>query len=63
MPVSTELSLEYLIPDVTLGPGPRSLLDANGSALVIHAGKDDYMRIRRVRLATDSDAAILHDGK
>jgi Cu-Zn family superoxide dismutase len=40
MPVSTELSLEYLMPDVTLDPGPRSLLDANGSALVIHASKD-----------------------
>lgn len=43
VPVSTELSIEFLLPDVTLDPGPRSLLDANGSALVIHSGKDDYM--------------------
>lgn len=28
---------------VTLAPGPKSLLDADGSALVIHAGSDDYM--------------------
>jgi Cu-Zn family superoxide dismutase len=31
-----------LVPDVTLDPGPRSLLDANGSAIVIHADQDDY---------------------
>jgi Cu-Zn family superoxide dismutase len=43
VPVSTELSVEYLLRDVTLEVGQRSLLDANGSALVIHAGKDDYM--------------------
>ena len=42
VPASTELSVDYLIPNVTLRPGPRSLLDANGSALVIHEGKDDY---------------------
>lgn len=28
---------------VTLSPGPRSLFDADGSALVIHAGADDYV--------------------
>lgn len=27
---------------VTLSPGPKSLLDADGSALVIHAAADDY---------------------
>jgi len=37
-----ELSTEFLLADVTLDPGPRSLLDSNGSALVIHAGQDDY---------------------
>jgi superoxide dismutase, Cu-Zn family len=42
VPASTELSIEYLIPEVTLDPGPRSLLDANGSAIVIHAGQDDH---------------------
>jgi Cu-Zn family superoxide dismutase len=42
VPASTELSIEYLIPDVTIDPGPRSLLDTNGSAVVIHADQDDY---------------------
>jgi len=42
VPSSKELSIEYLVPDVTLDPGPRSLLDANGSAIVIHADQDDY---------------------
>lgn len=43
VPSTLELSLEYLIPDVTLRAGPTSLLDADGSALVIHAGPDDYV--------------------
>jgi Cu-Zn family superoxide dismutase len=30
-------------PRVTLGPGPDSLFDADGSALVIHANDDDQM--------------------
>jgi Cu-Zn family superoxide dismutase len=42
VPASTELSMDILIPNVTLRPGPRTLLHANGSALVIHEGKDDY---------------------
>jgi Cu-Zn family superoxide dismutase len=42
VPSSRELSIEYLIPDVTLDPGPRSLLDTNGSAIVIHADQDDH---------------------
>lgn len=37
-----ELSVELVMADVTLAPGPRSMLDANGSAIVIHAGPDDY---------------------
>ena len=28
---------------VTLTPGPKSLLDADGSALVLHAGQDDQL--------------------
>ena len=32
-----------LLAAVTLGPGERSLFDADGSALVLHAGSDDYM--------------------
>jgi superoxide dismutase, Cu-Zn family len=43
VPTTTQLSVEYLVADVTLDPGPRSLLDANGSTIVIHAGKDDYL--------------------
>jgi len=27
---------------ITLGPGPTSLFDADGSSIVIHAGPDDY---------------------
>jgi len=42
VPASTELSVDYLIPNVTLENGPRSLIDADGSALMMHEGKDDY---------------------
>lgn len=33
--------LEYVTKLVTLGPGPTSLFDGDGSALVIHANPDD----------------------
>ena len=33
---------EYFVDAVTLREGARSLLDADGSAVVIHAGGDDY---------------------
>ncbi|MCJ2177007.1 superoxide dismutase family protein [Novosphingobium album (ex Hu et al. 2023)] len=36
------LKTQVLNTGVTLTPGPKSLLDADGSALVIHAGQDDY---------------------
>jgi Cu-Zn family superoxide dismutase len=42
VPSTTELEVEYLIGNVTLDAGPRSLFDADGSAIVIHAGPDDY---------------------
>ena len=42
VPASKQFSVEHLIADVTLDPGPRSLFDTDGSAIVIHAGKDDY---------------------
>jgi Cu-Zn family superoxide dismutase len=42
VPASTQLTVEHLVSDVTLEPGAQSLLDSNGSAIVIHAGKDDY---------------------
>lgn len=32
---------EYITTQVTLGPGPTSLFDADGTALVLHAGPDD----------------------
>ncbi len=32
---------EYVTKTVTLGPGPTSLFDADGSALVVHANPDD----------------------
>ena len=38
-----KLSLEVLVPNVTLADGPRSLMDADGSALVLHATADDYL--------------------
>ncbi len=34
--------LNYLVPGVTLGSGAGSLFDAGGTAVVIHAGPDDY---------------------
>jgi Cu-Zn family superoxide dismutase len=36
-----DLSFEYIVPRVTLTPGP-SLFDDNGSALVFHSEPDDY---------------------
>lgn len=43
VPASGELSVEVLNAAVTLEKGkPNSLFDADGSAVVIHAGKDDY---------------------
>jgi len=43
IPASGDLNVEVLNTRVTLDKGkPNSLFDADGSALVIHAGKDDY---------------------
>jgi Cu-Zn family superoxide dismutase len=42
VPSTLQLSVEYFLADVTIDPGPRSLIDNNGSSIVIHAGKDDY---------------------
>jgi Cu-Zn family superoxide dismutase len=36
------LRAEILAAEVTLAPGPSSLLDSDGSAVVLHAGPDDY---------------------
>src|ERR1044072_2175104 len=43
VPGDGKLSMEILEPSVTLAAGPRSLLDADGSAIVLHAMADDYM--------------------
>ena len=43
VPADGKLSVELLEPNVTLAAGPRSLLDADGSAIVLHATADDYM--------------------
>jgi superoxide dismutase, Cu-Zn family len=42
-PETGVLELEVLVRDVTLRPGPTSLLDGDGSALVVHAGRDDHL--------------------
>jgi len=42
VPETRRLTFEVLIPRVTLGQGQATLFDANGSALVVHAGADDY---------------------
>lgn len=36
------LRAHVLNPNVTLSDGPASLFDADGSAIVVHAGPDDY---------------------
>jgi Cu-Zn family superoxide dismutase len=43
VPADGRLSIELLEPNVTLAAGARSLLDADGSAIVLHAMADDYM--------------------
>jgi Cu-Zn family superoxide dismutase len=43
VPASTQYSVEYFLPDITLTPGSRTLVDTNGSAIVIHAAQDDYL--------------------
>jgi superoxide dismutase, Cu-Zn family len=43
IPQSGDLVVEVLNPAITLEKGkPNSVFDADGSAIIIHAGKDDY---------------------
>ena len=42
VPADGKLSFEVLAKDVTLAPGPRSIFDADGSAVMLHAMGDDY---------------------
>ena len=41
VPASGAVTVEVLVPGVSLESGPASLLDADGSSLVIHANLDD----------------------
>jgi Cu-Zn family superoxide dismutase len=43
VPGNGQLTVEYLVRDVTLSAGPATLFDGDGSALVVHEGKDDYL--------------------
>lgn len=42
VPAGGKLTFDVLDSSVTLGAGANSVFDADGSALVIHAGPDDY---------------------
>lgn len=42
VPPSGQLQFEFVANGVTLADGDGSLFDADGSALVLHAGPDDY---------------------
>ena len=42
VPSSGALTFDVFDHDVTLKPGANSLMDADGSAIVMHAGADDY---------------------
>lgn len=43
VPQTGAVELSLLLPGLTLDKGRMSLLDSDGSALVVHAGPDDYM--------------------
>ena len=42
VPESGKLTFDVLATNVTVAPGPRTLFDADGSAIVIHGMADDY---------------------
>jgi len=42
VPADGKLSVEVLDSNVTLAAGPKSVFDADGSALMLHATADDY---------------------
>jgi Cu-Zn family superoxide dismutase len=42
VPKSGKLDFETFAPALTLSPGPSSVLDADGTALVLHAKADDH---------------------
>jgi Cu-Zn family superoxide dismutase len=61
MPCDGQLTIEWFVKDVVLSQGRHSLLDADGAALVVHAGEDDY-RTDPARSAWDRIACsiLLH---
>jgi Cu-Zn family superoxide dismutase len=42
VPASGKLDFELFAPGLSLGTGPAAVLDADGTALVVHARADDY---------------------
>jgi Cu-Zn family superoxide dismutase len=42
VPAGGHLTFDVLAPNITLAAGPASVFDADGSAIVIHQGVDDY---------------------
>jgi Cu-Zn family superoxide dismutase len=42
VPENGKLKIATLAPNARLRPGPNSILDADGAALVVHAAPDDY---------------------
>jgi superoxide dismutase, Cu-Zn family len=42
VPKSGKLTFEVFAEDLTLAAGPNTVLDGDGTALIIHAKRDDY---------------------
>lgn len=42
MPKDGSLMVELFAPQLSLEAGPQPLLDADGAAIIIHTGADDY---------------------
>ena len=42
VPAGGKLTFDFFAPEVTLKAGPTSLMDADGTAIVLHATADDY---------------------
>jgi superoxide dismutase, Cu-Zn family len=42
VPEKSPMTMEFMAPELSLTRGKAALMDADGSALVIHAGEDDY---------------------
>jgi superoxide dismutase, Cu-Zn family len=42
VPKNAPLTVEILVPELSFSSGKTAMLDADGSALVIHQGEDDY---------------------